>query len=469
MLVAGERRAGTRSTLVRSPFDETVVGEVALASPVDLDDALAGAHAARRTMRELPVHARATIASAMARRLRERTEALSQLMARESGKPIRFARAEVVRAALTFELAAGEVKTFAGAVHPLDLEPRGEGRIAFTERVPRGVVAAISPFNFPLNLVAHKLAPALAVGAPCVLKPAPQCPLTALTLAEWLWELGCPPAGLGALHCAPEVAERMVRDERVAVLSFTGSAAVGWRLKSIAGKKHVLLELGGNAPCVVDETVDLERVIEPIALAAFAFGGQVCIKAQRIYVHASRFGEFVQRFVAAAEGLACGDPLDERTAVGPLIEEKHVVRVLEWIEEARSDGAKLLCGGEREGRIVRPAVLVGTPPTAKLCAEEVFGPVAVVEPFTDFGEVLERCNRSRYGLQAGVYTADLSRALRAARELDFGGVIVNDTPAFRIDSTPYGGTKDSGIGREGVRSAMEELTEPRLVVLRPAP
>ncbi|MCC7011610.1 MAG: aldehyde dehydrogenase family protein [Planctomycetes bacterium] len=469
MLIAGERRNGAREDVIRCPFDGRELGRVAVAAERDVEDAIARAHAARRALRAWPTHERAAFAARTAARLRERSEDLARGIALESGKPLRFARAEVVRAALTFELAAGEVKRFAGECFPLDLEPRGEGRVGFTLRVPRGVVAAISPFNFPLNLVAHKLAPALAVGAPCVLKPAPQCPLTALELVESAWELGAPPAGISALHCEPHVAERLVRDERVAALSFTGSDSVGWHLKSIAGKKHVLLELGGNAPCIVDETVELGATLEPLALAAFAFGGQVCVKAQRIYVHESRFAEFVQRFVALAEGLACGDPLDERTIVGPLIDERHVLRVLEWIEEARQMGARVACGARREGQVVRPTVLLDVPPSARVCRDEVFGPVVVLEPFADFAEVLERCNRSRFGLQVGLYTRDLSRALLAARELDFGGVIVNDTPSFRIDSVPYGGSKDSGLGREGVRAAMEELTEPRMLVLRGAP
>lgn len=469
MLVAGERRAGERSDVIRSPFDSAPVGEVAVGSERDIDDALAAAFAARRELRGWPTHARAGLLAAVARRIVERSEELARLMALECGKPITLARAEVARAVVTFDVAAGEARSFAGEVFPLDLEARGEGRLGLTLRVPRGVVAAISPFNFPLNLVAHKLAPALAVGAPIVLKPAPQCPLSALTLVEWIHELGCPPAALSALHCPPEVAERMVRDERVAVLSFTGSDAVGWRLKSLAGRKAVLLELGGNAPCVVDETVDWSRTVRPIALAAFGYAGQVCVKAQRIFVHRSHFDAFLERFVAAAGELVCGDPLDERTLVGPLIEERHVVRVLDWIAEARALGATVHCGGTRAGRVVHPTVLSGAPPHARVCADEVFGPVAVLEAFDDFGAVLERCNASRYGLHAGVYTSDLGRALRAARELDFGGVIVNDVPAFRIDSMPYGGSKDSGLGREGLRSAMAEFTEPRAIVLRAAP
>jgi acyl-CoA reductase-like NAD-dependent aldehyde dehydrogenase len=473
LLVSGQRREGARIDRIRAPFDGALEAEVAAGSAEDIDDAIAAASAARRAMRDLPAHARSSILAAAARRIRERAGELATRIAREGGKPIRFARAEVARAAVTFELAAGEALRLGGEAVALEVEPRGEGRVGYVRRVPRGVVAAISPFNFPLNLVAHKLAPAIAAGAPAVLKPPPQCPTVALTLVDWLGELGAehgmPPGALSALHCDPEVAERMVRDERVAVLSFTGSDSVGWRLKSIAGKKHVVLELGGNAPCIVDETVELARTVEPLALAAFGSAGQVCIRAQRILVHSSRYDEFAERFVAASRALPRGDPLDERTVVGPMIEERHVLRVLEWIDEARSAGAELLCGGTREGPVLAPTVLARVPDDCRAARDEIFGPVTLLEPFDDFGAALERCNASRFGLQAGVFTADLGRALRAARELEYGGVIVNDAPSFRVDSFPYGGTKDSGIGREGVASAVEELTEPRMIVLRGAP
>lgn len=469
MFVAGERRFGARRERIASPWDGAIVGEVAVGEARDIDEAIERAHAARAQLRDWPVHARAALLQATAERIRARSDELARLIALESGKPIALARAEVVRAALTFELSAGEARSFGGETFPLDLEPRGEGRLGFTVRVPRGVVAAISPFNFPLNLVAHKLAPALAVGAPVILKPAPQSPLTALLLVEWLLELGAPPAALSALHCAPDVAERMVRDERVAVLSFTGSDRVGWHLKSLAGRKHVLLELGGNAPCILDGTVDVAALAKPVALAAFAYAGQVCVKAQRILVHESVRAEFERHLLQAARSLPCGDPLDERTLVGPMIDESAAERVSLWIEEARAQGARVLCGGGRSGRLVEPAVLAEVPSKARVCTEEIFGPVATLESWRDFGDVLELCNATRYGLQVGLFTRDLGRALQAVRTLEYGGVIVNDTSAFRIDSMPYGGTKASGIGREGPRSAMEEFTEPRTVVLRPAP
>lgn len=468
-LIAGSATDGASFDVVRAPFDGRELAQVAVASEAEVELALERAFAARASLRDWPRHARAVVLQRTADALRRRAEELARQLALEAGKPLTFARAELARAAVTFEVAAGEARSFGGDEVPLDLEPRGEGRLGFTLRVPRGVVAAISPFNFPLNLVAHKLAPAIAVGAPVILKPAPQSPLSAFALAELLLESGLPPAALSVLHCPPATAERLVLDERVAVLSFTGSDTVGWRLKSLAGRKAVILELGGNAPCVVDETVAWERALPTIVLGAFAYAGQVCVKAQRILVHRSRFDAFLQAFVSATRALPCGDPLDERTVVGPLIEEKHVERVLAWIAQARAAGATLHCGGTRTGQLVHPTVLTGVPDSAHVSCDEVFGPVAIVEPFDDFSAALERCNASRYGLQAGLFTADLSRALLAARTLEFGGVIVNDTSSFRIDSMPYGGSKHSGLGREGVRSAMEELTEPRTIVLRPAP
>jgi len=464
--IGGERREGRGSEPIRSPFDGAHVGIASVGGPDDLDDAIAAAAAAFERTRSMPTHARVAILERASGRLRERREDLARLIARESGKPIRFARGEVDRAAVTFALAAGECRRFGGEMLPIDLEPRAEGRLCLVSRVPRGPIAAISPFNFPLNLVAHKLAPAIAVGAPVVLKPPPQCPLTALELADVLEEAGLPAGALNVVHCPPEVAQRMVEDERLKVLSFTGSDKVGWRLKALAGKKQVLLELGGNAPCVVDEGVEPAHVLDAVLTASWAHAGQVCIKVQRLFVHAAGFDAFLAAFVERTRAVPCGDPLDERTVVGPLIERQHVDRVLSWIREAVEAGGRLHCGGEADGSVVRPAVLTDVPPTAKVVCEEVFGPVTVLEPFASFDEVLARCNATRFGLQAGVFTRDLARALQAARELDYGGVMINDVPTFRVDNFPYGGSKDSGFGREGVRYAMEEMSEPKVVVMR---
>jgi len=465
-IVAGVSREVAQADTVTNPFDGTPVGEVGLAGAELMDEAIAAAEEAFGVTRRLATHERVRVLEGVAASLAREREALAALMTSESGKPIRFSRGEVDRAVVTFELAAAEARSVGGEVWPIDLEARSEGRLCLTTRVPRGPVAAIAPFNFPLNLIAHKLAPAIAVGAPVVLKLPPQCPLTGLRLAQLVLEAGWPAQALSALHCAPEVAQRMVEDERMAVVSFTGSDAVGWRLKALAGRKPVLLELGGNAPCVVDAGADLEAALPAILGGAWAHAGQVCIKVQRLFVHASLFDDFLERFVQATKELPCGDPTDPATVVGPMIEPGQVERVLAWVREAVEGGARLHCGGTSDGQVVAPTILTGVEPHMRVCKDEVFGPVTVLEPFDDFDAVLERCNATRFGLQAGVFTPDVGRALRAYRELDYGGVVINDVPTFRVDSFPYGGTKASGLGREGVRAAMEELSEPKVLVLR---
>ncbi len=464
--IGTELRDTGNSEVIRSPWDGSAVGEACVGRAADMDDAIAAAAAAFPTTRRMPTHQRAAILERTAARLEDRVEELSKLMARESGKPIQYCRGEVRRACVTFTLAAGETRAACGEVLPVDLEPRAEGRLCLFTRVPRGPVAAIAPFNFPLNLIAHKLAPAIAVGASVVLKPPPQCPLTGFELAGILAEAGLPPGALNVVHCPPDVAQRMVEDERMKVLSFTGSDVVGWKLKALAGKKQVLLELGGNAPCVVDEGVDLDQVLGPIVAGAWANAGQVCIKIQRIYVHAALHGQFLERFVEATRALKCGDPLDEGTVVGPLIERQHVERVQAWIQEAVAAGARLHCGGEARGPVLMPTILSGVRPDLRVCRDEVFGPVTIVERVDGFEAALAACNAGRFGLQAGIFTRDVTRALRAFRELDYGGVMINDVPTFRVDNFPYGGTRDSGFGREGVRFAMEEMSEPKVLVMR---
>lgn len=464
--IGGGLRDSGRTDTIRSPWNEEVVGEVSLGGPSDMDDAIAAAVESFEVMRRLPVHRRADILERTAAGIGERAEEIADLITRESGKPIRYARGEVQRAQVTFTLAAGEVRGPVGEVLPLDLEERAEGRLCLHQRVPRGPVAAIAPFNFPLNLIAHKLAPAVAVGASVVLKPPPQCPLTAFVLAEIMEGAGLPPGALNVIPCNPDVAQRMVEDDRMKVLSFTGSDTVGWKLKALAGKKQVLLELGGNAPCIVDENVDLDAVLGPLVAGSWANAGQVCIKVQRILVHASLYPAFMERFVEATEALAVGDPRDEDTVVGPLIEPQHVERVLSWIAEAVEAGATLHSGGVADGPVLRPTILTDFTAEMKVCRDEVFGPVTLVEPFDRFEDAIDVCNRSRFGLQAGVFTHDLGRALLAFRELDYGGVMINDVPTFRVDNFPYGGTKDSGFGREGVRFAMDEMSEPRVLVMR---
>ena len=466
MRIGSQLRESKTVEPVTNPYNGEVVGEVSVGTAQDMDDAIAAASRAFATLRHLPTHRRVAILEGVAARLQERAGEIARLMAEESGKPIRYCRGEVARSVVTFSLGAGEARRFGGEVMPIDLEARAEGRLCLFTRVPRGPVAAISPFNFPLNLIAHKLSPAVAVGASAVLKPPPQCPLTGHVLAEILVEAGLPEGALSVLHCGPEVAQRMVEDDRMKVLSFTGSDVVGWKLKALAGRKQVLLELGSTAPCGLEEDAELDTAMGPVVMGSWANAGQVCIKVQRIYVHASLYDAFMERFIRETQALKCGDPLGEETVVGPLIEKQHVDRVLSWIDEARKGGATVHCGGTAQGQVVLPTILTGATPDMRVCKDEVFGPVTVVEPFKTFDEAIAACNAGRFGLQAGIFTRDVGKAMQAFRDLDYGGVMINDVPTFRVDNFPYGGSKDSGFGREGVRFAMEEMTEPKVLVMR---
>ena len=464
--IGGRSHQSASFHAVRSPYDGTVAGEVGMGSAEDLERAIAGAAAAFKAWSRSPTHERALVLERLALAIDREADELSSLITRESGKPIRYARAEVARAAATFRLGAAEARRLGGEVMPSDQLAGAEGRLTLYRRVARGPVGGIAPFNFPLNLVAHKLAPALAVGAPLVLKPAPQAPLTAHRLAELATESGAPPHAFDVLHLQPEVAEKLASDVRLPVLSFTGSDSVGWHLETIARRKQVLLELGGNAPCLIDETADIEALLPRLVDASFGNAGQVCIKAQRLFIVRSAFAKFLERFVELTRALAVGNPLDEQTVVGPMIEERHVTRVLSWVDEAKRAGARVLSGGTAQGNLLAPIVLTDTRPELRVCKDEIFGPVTVVEAVDDFAAGITACNASRFGIQAAVFTRDLSRALMAFDELDFPGVLVNDAPNFRADNVPYGGMRDSGRGREGVRFAIEELTEPKLLSLR---
>jgi acyl-CoA reductase-like NAD-dependent aldehyde dehydrogenase len=464
--IGGQSKGATQYSSVKSPFDGAVIGEIGLGTAEDLERAIAGAAAAFKAWSRSATHERALVLERLALAIDREHDALARLITGESGKPIRYARAEVARAASTFRLGAAEARALGGEVMPSDQLAGAEGRLTLYRRVPRGPVAGISPFNFPLNLVAHKLAPALAVGAPLVLKPAPQAPLTAHRLAELATECGAPPHAFDVLHLVPEIAEKLATDPRLPVLSFTGSDSVGWHLESVARRKQVLLELGGNAPCLIDETADLEALLPRLVDASFGNAGQVCIKAQRLFVERSVYPKFLERFVELTRALPVGDPMDEKTVVGPMIEERHVARVLSWVDEAKQAGARLLTGGSAQGNMLAPIVLTGTSPELRVCKDEIFGPVTIVEPVDGFEAGIAACNASRFGIQASVFTRELARALTAFRELEFPGVLVNDAPSFRVDNIPYGGMRDSGKGREGVRFAIEEFTEPKLLSLR---
>ena len=449
---------------VADPFTGGVVGEMALASPDDLERAIAAAEDAFEVTRRQSAFERERMLRETAAGIAARRGELVERMIAESGKPRRFADGEVTRAISTFTLAAEETKRFGGEVLPVDIAEASEGYFALTRRFPRGPVAGISPFNFPLNLIAHKVAPALATGSTIVLKPPMQAPLTSLLLAEILDRAGVPAGAVSFLHMVPDVAERLATDERFTLLTFTGSARVGWMLKSKAGRKPVLLELGGNAGMIVHRDADLAWAAERAAVGGYAHAGQVCIKVQRLLVDARIADKWIAAFVDRVDDLRMGDPRDPETVVGPLIDDGQADRVEAWIEEALDQGARLLTGGRREGRFIRPAVLTGVPTSARAWSEEVFGPVVAVERYRDFEEAVARVDDSRYGIHAGVFTHDIRRIDHAFRNLRVGGVVVNDYPTFRVDNFPYGGVKHSGLGREGVRWAMEAMTEPRILI-----
>ena len=463
---ADRTRAGRTTDVILDPFTGRPAAEAEQATTEDLEEAIAAAVRGFDALRALPRHARRDILERTAQRLAAERQSFADLIVHEGGKPVSQALGEVDRAVRTFSFAADEARRYGGELLPLDVDPRTEHATAITARFPAGPVAAISPFNFPLNLVAHKLAPAIAIGASVVLKPPPQDPGASFALARVLVESGLPPEALSVLHLPVPLAEKMATDPRLKVLSFTGSAAVGWRLKSLTPKKRVLLELGGNAAAVVHEDAEgLEQVAGRIAGGAFAYAGQVCIKVQRVLVHRPILDRFTDLLVNATKALVVGDPSDPKTVIGPLIDEKNAQRVDQWAEEAVRGGATPLLRGSRRGATLGPTILSRVPHDAKAWAEEIFGPVLVVEGYDTFDQALDLVNASRYGLQAGVFTRDVKRIWQAFERLEVGGVIANDYPTFRTDNYPYGGVKDSGFGREGVRYAMEEMSELRVLVL----
>jgi acyl-CoA reductase-like NAD-dependent aldehyde dehydrogenase len=467
ILICGEWRTTARTRPVTNPYDNAVVGEVCQAGPADIEDALAGAHAAFKESRKLSSAQRTDGLSAVARGVKDRKEDLAAMITRETGKPITFARAEVDRTEFTFRTAAEEAGRIYGEMLPLDMNAASAGRFALVRRFPIGPVAAITPFNFPLNLVAHKLAPAFATGNPVVLKPSSNAPATALMLAEIIIESGLPGSMLSVIPCAGDESIQLITDERVALITFTGSPAIGWGLKSRAGRKRVTLELGGNAGVIIDLGCDLPFAAGKVVAGGFANAGQSCISVQRVYLHREHADEFLGMLMAQVKGLVVGDPWNERTVVGPMITRQAAEQAESWIGEAVSDGATVLTGGTRSGAVLEPTVLTHVTRDMKVCCQEVFAPVITVETFDVFDDALARVNDSAYGLQAGVFTPDLRHMFRAYEELEVGGVIVNDVPTYRMDHMPYGGVKGSGFGREGVRYAMEEMTERKLLAVNP--
>ena len=449
---------------VRSPYSGEMVGRVAKAGTAEARRAVDAAEAAMRE--PLPAHKRAEILVRVAALLGRRHEEVARQISDEAGKPLKAAKVEAARAMSTFTMAAVEARKLAGEVVPMDASQAGTGKLAFTLRQPIGIVGAISPFNFPLNLVAHKIAPALAAGCAVVLKPASQTPFSAFLLAELETEAGLPPGWLNVLvGPASEIGDVLVEDERVRAITFTGSGEVGWKLAERAPRKRVKLELGNATPVLVQADADLDDAASRLAANAFSFAGQSCISVQRIYVERPAYDDLLARFLPKVEALVVGDPADEATDVGPLIDGDARERVLAWIDEARSAGAEILAGGNLDGDLVRPTVIAKAAPDLKVSCEEVFGPVCTVTPYDTLDEAIELANGTRYGLQAGIFTSNVKVALEAARRLEFGGVTVNEAPTFRADQMPYGGVKDSGNTREGPAYAVRELTEERLVVL----
>lgn len=468
ILINGEWRKTDRPLKVINPYDNTLAGTTFYAGRDNIKDALESSHRSFEVLKKMPAFKRAGILRKVVEGIKERADELARTITLESGKPIKDARGEVKRAESTFNIAAEEATRLGGEVIPLDIMPGSEGRMGIVRRYPIGVVLGITPFNFPLNLVAHKVAPAMACGNPIIIKPAPKTPLTSIILGEIVTEAGWPEGGLNVVPCTNEDAEWMFSDERIKKLSFTGSANVGWMLKSKAGTKKVTLELGGNAGVIVHSDTDLEHAARRCTVGAFSYAGQVCISVQRIYVHRPVFERFSDLYLDNCGSVRMGDPMDEMTDLGPMIEEAAAKRTEEWVKEAVFEGAKVLRGGKRKGgNFFEPTVLTDTKPSMKVCGSEIFAPVVTLEPYDRFEDAVKEVNSGLYGLQAGVFTKDMGRAFYAYEHIEAGGVIINDIPTYRVDNMPYGGVKMSGAGREGVRYAIEEMTELKLLALKP--
>lgn len=466
LFINGDWVEAAEYTELCSPYSSEVIAEIPKANVEEVEAALVAADAARKTMANMPLYKRAIILEKLASLLEARAEEAAELIALEAAKPISTAKAEVQRTIQTYKFAAEEAKRIHGETIPVDAAPGGDGRIAYTVREPLGIVAAITPFNFPMNLVAHKVGPAIASGNTVVLKPASQTPLTSYFIGELLVEAGLPNGALNIVTGAGSlIGNKLVTDNRVKKISFTGSPAVGIGIRNQAGLKKVTLELGSNAAVIIDENVNIDKLIPRVVSGAFAFQGQVCISVQRIYVHEKMYDLFVDKFVAATKELKLGDPLDPTTDVSALISPQDVKRTLSWIEEAKGQGAIIATGGESEGNILQPTVLLNVKPEQKVSCQEVFAPIVSITKFTSIQEAFDQVNDSKYGLQAGIYTDNIHVALQATQKLHVGGVIINDIPTFRLDHLPYGGVKESGMGREGLKYAIEEMTEMKLVVI----
>lgn len=465
MYLAGYWKENGNPVTVRNPYDNSEVGTTFLATRKDLDHAINAAREAAPKLKATPTWQRAKWLRELADLLEAQRDTIIQTMAKEAGKPINDATTEFNRGIFTVRYAAEEANRIGGEVIPLDLMETSAGRTGITRRFPIGPIAGITPFNFPLNLPMHKLAPAIASGNPIVLKPATRTPLTMILVAHELDRLGMPKGAVSVLPMDRETGDAMVEDDRFKLLTFTGSPAVGWRMKEKAGKKKVTLELGGNAGAYIDDDADLDFAVSRIRTGGFAYAGQACISVQRVFIHQSRYEEARTKIVEAISSLKTGDPLDSSTELGPMIDVKEAERVERWVQEARDAGARVLTGGERNGAFMQPTVIEKAPRDSKVCAQEAFAPIITLTPVESFASGINQLNDTTFGLQAGIFTNNLEHALAAFEEIDAGGVIINDVPSFRIDHMPYGGIKDSGLGREGLRYAIEDMTETKLMVL----
>ncbi|MFQ5900153.1 MAG: aldehyde dehydrogenase family protein [Thermodesulfobacteriota bacterium] len=465
IMIGGEWRETSKKERVLNPFNGKVVAEVYHSTEKEFDEVIDKAEQAFAVTRNLPVYKRVKILERVIEGLKERQDELAETITLEAGKPILSSRTEVLRAINTFTIAMEEAKRIPGEVIPLDLMEGSEGRVGIVRRFPVGPILGISPFNFPLNLVAHKVAPAIAAGNPIIIKPASKTPLTALILGDIVDKAGGPDGAISVIPCPGSIAGDYIGDKRIEMLTFTGSPEVGWALKGRAGRKKVTLELGGNAGAIVHSDSDIDLAAKRCVVGAFSYSGQVCISVQRIFVQQEVYGPFLKRLIETTKALRIGDPMDEKTDIGPMIDKGAVDRIEEWVEEAVKGGAKVTIGGKRKGTVFDPTILTDTRPDMKVNCKEVFAPVVTVEPYKDFEEAVQGVNDSDYGLQAGVFTNDLNRIFYAFNEIQAGGVIVNDVPTYRTDQMPYGGIKESGFGREGVKYAIEEMTEMKLLAL----
>jgi len=450
---------------IRSPYNDELIAKVSHASKSQMEEALEIASNAFKEVKELPTHLISNALLTIRNYIKDNSERFTKTLAIESGKPIKIARIEVDRALHTFEIASSEAMRLNGETFPVDQKSWGENRFAMVNRFPLGVVSAITPFNFPLNLVAHKIAPAIASKNTCIQRPATQTPLSSLLLGEAIMETELPKGTVNILPCSTKVASSMIEDSRVKLLSFTGSGAVGWDLKKRANKIPVCLELGGNAGVVIHSDADLRYAVTTTANAGFLYSGQSCISVQRIYVHEDIADDFTHRLIEKVKTFVLGDPMNENTDIGPMISKDEAVRAKEWIDEAQNSGAKILTGGERNGSVLRPTILLETTSNMKVNSQEIFAPVVTIHRYRDFEDAVAQVDDSDYGLQAGIFTQDINRIRYAYKNIRVGGLMVNEVPTWRIDHMPYGGVKESGNTREGIRYAMDSMTEERLMIL----